>query len=179
MAEITRVTSEALQAEIRRLLPSQQGFGEDLEATNVITPIIDLTSVAEGSSLGQNLQTALAFNSQTTFDIVNTTTVIANTAGFWRVTANFYTSGASGFTDRIGLTMSDGTSTKDVYTVALSAGSTFTGGVIDDVDLVFFLRSGDSISGVSPATFTNVSGSVRQIADVSGNLINPSGFVAT
>ena len=43
MAQLINLTSEALQATIRRLLPSQQGFGEDLQATNVVTPIIDLT----------------------------------------------------------------------------------------------------------------------------------------
>ena len=61
MAQITQITSEALQATIRRLLPSQQGFGEDLQASNVITPIIDLTPTAEGSSLSENLSTALAW----------------------------------------------------------------------------------------------------------------------
>ena len=49
--EITPITSEALQAVIRRLLPSQRGFGDDLQATNLITPIIDLTPTAEGSSI--------------------------------------------------------------------------------------------------------------------------------
>ena len=85
MAQITSVTSEALQASIRRLLPSQQGFGEDLQASNVITPIIDLTPTAEGSSVPQMLQTALAFGSQDTFITVNTNDVIASTAGFYRV----------------------------------------------------------------------------------------------
>ena len=32
MPEITTITSESLQAEVRRLLPSQRGFGSDLEA---------------------------------------------------------------------------------------------------------------------------------------------------
>jgi len=61
LPQIIRLTSEALQASIRRLLPSQQGFGLDLEATNVITPIIDLTPTAEGSELRQDLQSALAY----------------------------------------------------------------------------------------------------------------------
>ena len=51
MAQIINITSEALQATIRRLLPSQQGFGEDLQATNVVQPIIDLTPTAEGTVL--------------------------------------------------------------------------------------------------------------------------------
>ena len=45
--ETAPVTSEALQSTVRRLLPSQQGFGSDLEATNLIQPVIDLTPTAE------------------------------------------------------------------------------------------------------------------------------------
>jgi hypothetical protein len=86
MAQITRITSEALQATIRRLLPSQQGFGEDLEATNVITPIIDLTPSAEGSVLTDYLQQALAHSSQTSFNIQSAgTTNLVSTPGFYRV----------------------------------------------------------------------------------------------
>ena len=83
--QITSVTSEALQAQLRNLLPSQEGFGTDLMAQNVIVPIIDLTRAAEGSSVPQNLQTSLAFGSQTAFSANNSTVVIANTAGFYRV----------------------------------------------------------------------------------------------
>jgi len=48
--EIITVNSEELQTQIRDLLPSQNGFGSELQASNVITPIIDLTAAAEGSS---------------------------------------------------------------------------------------------------------------------------------
>ena len=82
MTQIINITSEALQATIRRLLPSQQGFGEDLQASNVITPIIDLTPTAEGSVVRQDLQTALAFGSQTAFDVGGATTTLANSPGF-------------------------------------------------------------------------------------------------
>ena len=44
--EIITVNSEALQTQIRDLLPSQNGFGSELQASNVITPIIDLTAAA-------------------------------------------------------------------------------------------------------------------------------------
>ena len=46
---ISSVTSEALQLKLRQLLPSQQGFGTDLTASNTIVPVIDLTAAAEGS----------------------------------------------------------------------------------------------------------------------------------
>ena len=59
--EIITVNSEALQTQIRDLLPSQHGFGSELQASNVITPIIDLTAAAEGSGLPSYLQTAVSF----------------------------------------------------------------------------------------------------------------------
>ncbi len=80
--EIITVNSEALQTQIRDLLPSQNGFGSELQASNVITPIIDLTAAAEGSGLPVDMQTALAFGSQTVFEAQNSTDVIANSPGF-------------------------------------------------------------------------------------------------
>ena len=61
MPQLINVTSESLQATIRNLLPSQAGFSEDLTATNLIQPIIDLTPTAEGSILRAALQTAIDF----------------------------------------------------------------------------------------------------------------------
>ena len=84
MAQITSVTSEALQARVRTLLPSQQGFGEDLQASNVIMPVIDLTETASGSTLATNLQTALCFANEE-FDVSNTTSTIVNDSGFFSV----------------------------------------------------------------------------------------------
>jgi len=86
MAQIRQVVSESLQATIRDLLPSQQGFTEDLQASNVITPIIDLTPSAEGSTLQTDLQQALNFGGATAHSIANTTSTIINSPGFYRVT---------------------------------------------------------------------------------------------
>ena len=89
LPEVITVNSEDLQSAIRDLLPSQNGFGSELQATNVITPIIDLTPTAEGSTLPSYLQTALAFGSQTAFDDQgNSQTTVANTAGFYRITGS-------------------------------------------------------------------------------------------
>ena len=80
--QLSSVTSESLQATIRRLLPSQQGFGAELAASNVITPIIDLTPSAEGSTIPVSMQQAINFGGATSFDVSNTTTVIINNTGF-------------------------------------------------------------------------------------------------
>ena len=76
--EIITVNSEGLQTQIRDLLPSQNGFGSELQATNVIVPIIDLTAAAEGSGLPTDLARALAFGSQTAVAVSNTTTTFSS-----------------------------------------------------------------------------------------------------
>lgn len=176
MAQITRVTSEALQATIRRLLPSQQGFGEDLEATNVITPIIDLTPTAEGSEVRQDLQRALAFGSQTAFDCSNTTTTLANSPGFWRVVGSAAGATSSGATIRGDFTLDDGSTTKIVWSLDLGLSSSNTPAVSEQFDLVFFLAAGETLKADTNSR-TTMKGSYRQIATVTGELVNPSGFV--
>ena len=163
--EIITVNSETLQTQIRDLLPSQNGFGSELQASNVITPIIDLTAAAEGSGLGTDLQTALAFSSQTAFGIRNTTTVIENNAGFYRI---FGVSTLRGVADNI-LTLSDGSTDKIIWQHAGNDGQL-------TIDFVVFLRSGDSISGQSTTNDAYLFGSSRQIATGDGTLVNPVGY---
>ena len=174
MAQITSITSEALQATIRRLLPSQQGFGEDLQAQNVIVPVIDLTPTAEGTALPQYLQEALNFVGATAFSSDGSDETIANVAGFWRVTAvaACFSSTAENKLSR--LRISDGSTTKTIWqlTTPDNASNQL---VSESVDFVIYLRPTDSIIASSGSTGTFV-GSVRQVADNNGNLIVPSGF---
>ena len=144
-------------------------------AQNVIVPVIDLTSAAEGSTVPTDLQQALAFGSQTSFVAYNSTVVIANTTGFYRIfgNASLRTSAAGNVTGY--LQMSDGISTKTVWSLNCTAGSQDLG-LSDNFDFIVFLGSGESISAVSNGTDSYCVGSSRQIADVNGNLINPSGF---
>ena len=172
---ISTVTSEALQLKLRQLLPSQQGFGTDLSASDTIIPIIDLTQAAEGSDVGLNLQTAFAYGSQTAFSIANTTGVLANTPGFWLVkgvATMLMSTGGSGNTI---IDISDGTTPKNIFAQtsfsSINAALTHT-----PFEFTIYLNSGESINAES--TFANglLAGSVRQIADVNGVLIQPSGF---
>ena len=174
MAQIIRITSEALQQTIRRLLPSQQGFGEDLQASNVIQPIIDLTPTAEGSALPDYLQTALAKDSQTSFDVEATTSNVITTPGFWRITGYAMITLASGAQRDLKWQITDGLSTDDIQVYANRAAS-------NDAPLNFvydfniFLNSGETLVANAGAG-TVLSGSVRQLADINGNLVNPAGF---
>ena len=173
--EIITVNSEALQTQIRDLLPSQNGFGSELQASNVITPIVDLTATAEGSGLPYNLQTALAFGSQTTFSAENSTASLANSPGFWRLTgvSNVEQPGASTHTSKIDIT--DGLSTKFLWRHIMSPG-TANNGTSLYFDLIVFLRAGDSLSASSSSTGGNISGSYRQVATGDGTLVQPNGY---
>ena len=171
---ISTVTSEALQLKLRQLLPSQQGFGTDLTAQDTIVPIIDLTEAAEGSSVPTYLQTALAFGSQTTFVFNNNSGVIANTPGFYRLLLNMAVTSNSGSVDNVQLRMSDGLATKTIYEMIGGTGA--TGYASINIDITVFLGAGESISGSTNASTTFMAGSVRQVADTNGVLVNPNGF---
>ena len=176
MAQIRPVTSEALEAAISRILPSQAGFGEDLQATNVITPIIDLTPTAEGSNVPRELQTAISFDSNTAFNVNGSSAVIVNTAGFYRI---FGVSAVNGITSANGLnkfTFSDGLSTKDLWQHAISSAGSNVGSTAIQFDFIAFLQTGDSVTANSGQNRGFMQGSTRQIADVNGVLVNPSGF---
>lgn len=173
MAEVTSVTSEALQAKIRQLLPSQQGFGEDLQASNVILPIIDLTETASGSSLRQDLQKA--WDSSTGYNKVTVgTTTIINTTGFWKIQTHIFcaNNSASGI-----LKISDGLSTNEIFAVTAPSSLSTQFGELSP-EFTVFLRSGDSVTVTvaGSTSFANVW--YRNIADINGNLNNPTGFTS-
>jgi len=169
------VTSEALQLKLRQLLPSQQGFGTDLSASDTIIPIIDLTAAAEGSDVPEFLQTALAFGSQTGFTVSNTTTTVANTAGFYRIvgTSNIKTDGAA--TVAVTININDGLGNKQMWGHSQTGSGTAYASATS-YDFVVFLRSGDSLNVVSGDVEGIARGSVRQVADVNGVLVQPVGF---
>lgn len=173
--EITSVTSESLQSEIRRLLPSQRGFTADLQATNVIVPIVDLTRAAEGSAVPQQLQEAQAFGSQTTFRALNNTVTIANSPGFYKIQGIAVTYETAAV-QTITVKLSDGLSSKTIYEFGNITGSGQTSITTTNIDFIAFLRTGDSLTATSSNTLAIYAGSSRQIADVNGNLVNPIGF---
>ena len=175
MAQITSITSESLQAQIRRLLPSQQGFGEDLQASNVITPIIDLTSAAEGASTPQNLQTAWDFTTGiATISSGAATTLISNT-GFWKVDLNFvgFPSNSPGTAE---IFIDDGATTKDIWRITYGGAGAVTAAFTQNENFVVFLRAGDTLKASNTYAQQKLDVWYRQIADVNGNLVNPLGF---
>lgn len=175
MAEIVPVVSEALEAQVRSLLPSQRGFGQDLQASNVIVPIIDLTSAAEGTTTPVDLLRAFDFSTSQN-QINNTTTQIINTTGFWRINITVgIASPAAGSTNIAKLTMSDGLSTKDLIAFSQGIGASDRD-TYSQSEIIVFVKSGMSISATTNNINTFLNVTYRQIADVNGNVTNPQGF---
>lgn len=172
MAEIIRITSESLQEQIRTLLPSQQGFGEDLQASNVILPIIDLTATAAGETIPGYLQTALAFGSQTSIQIANTTSTVVNNAGFYRIFGTFSMDDANSTAN---LSLTDGLSSKIILRSYVQTSGTANRD-FEFFDFNIYLDSGESLTGTTNSANAYINVTSRQLADTNGNLVNPSGY---
>jgi len=175
MPQIIRITSEALQATIRRLLPSQQGFGLDLEASNVIQPIIDLTPTAEGSSLPDYLQTSLAYT-DVTAQTVTTATDVVTTTGFFRLFGTVVLQGATNANSASGFIRLKGSgSNKNVYAATQNSNSSQAEFFISPFDFYVFVKQGESIEAEgNNGGFVQIT--TRQVADLNGNLVDPTGF---
>lgn len=144
-------------------------------AQNVIVPIIDLTAAAEGTTVPELLQTSIAFGSQTAVLAQNGTVVAANTTGFWRLIGVAAVEPNSGVANSITITMTDGLSVKTVWGLQIT--NTSPNGIThEQVDLTFWLAAGESVSVVSTRVDATFNGSIRQIGDSNGVLVNPSGF---
>ena len=167
------IKSQTLEDKINQLLPSQGGFaaGVDLSASTQIIPIVDLTESAEGSNLRQDLQTALTLTNANDFLVTNTTSTEINTTGFFRIYGNsMLLSAAPNRTNSIGIT--DGITTKQVWLTRAFSGGTTGLYISENYDLMIKLEAGDSLQ-VTAALNCAMGGSIRQIADLDGNLVNP------
>jgi hypothetical protein len=173
MAQEFIIKSQDIEDKINQLLPSQGGFqaGVDFSASTMVIPIVDLTETAEGSALRADLQTALSFTTATAFAVQNTTTTVVNTTGYWRIYASSTLTRSASCINSIKI--NDGTSDKTIWSHDIpDSGSTiYTSTQL--VDVIVKLEAGHSLKIVSSSAATDFTGSVRQVADVNGNLINP------
>jgi hypothetical protein len=169
------VTSEALQLKLRQLLPSQQGFGTDLSASDTIIPIVDLTQAAEGSDVSETLQTAFSFGSQTSFDFLNSNGTIADVPGFYRIFGVSSVNGSGSAAVETEIAITDGSTSKAIFKNDLASGSTSEGHSVI-FDFTVFITVGESVTASSSNSDANLTVTVRQVADSNGTLVQPAGF---
>tara|TARA_B100000530_G_C15669687_1_gene373745 strand:+ start:78 stop:593 length:516 start_codon:yes stop_codon:yes gene_type:complete len=171
MGQEFTIKSQAIEDKVNQLLPSQGGFGAgvDFSASTMVVPIVDLTETAEGSNIRQDIQRAISFRSINSFSVSggSSDTDIITTTGYYQV--QFLISVLNGGT--LTFKLGDGTSTKNIWQLTAPAVAT-SSPLIDS--LVIFINAGDKFILNSTSTDTRVSGNYRQIADISGNLVNPT-----
>ena len=179
----SRVTDEALEKRFRDTFTSQGGaeLVSDLYASGVIVPIVDFTAAAEGSSLRNDLQTAWDFSTGSN-QVVNTTTTLISNTGFWKVDltfgdADFQSGGATGLRGRVFI--DDGSTETNVWALSRGSGTGDPAIALSENQFVVFLRAGDQLKGQSTATNCVLDIWYRQIATVSGDLVNPTGFTSS
>tara|TARA_Y100000401_G_scaffold71167_1_gene57284 strand:+ start:354 stop:881 length:528 start_codon:yes stop_codon:yes gene_type:complete len=169
------IKSDTLESKVRQLLPSQGGLGagQDLSASTTIVPIVNLTEAAEGSTLRQDLQTSFSLNSVTRHDVSNETDTVINNTGYFRVTGNVIcVNSTSGSIVSFAWQLTDGATTKNMFSYFVPVTATINT-INFPYDFVVFMEAGDSLVGTSSGTNARAIGVTRQIADITGELVNP------
>tara|TARA_Y100000361_G_scaffold153225_1_gene174519 strand:+ start:183 stop:686 length:504 start_codon:yes stop_codon:yes gene_type:complete len=161
------IKSQTLEDKVNQLLPSQGGAaaGVDLSASTTIIPIVDLTESAEGSLLRQDLQNAYSFNSTTTTNSINSRDTIINNTGYFRILGSIVGEG----TGTAKIELSDGLSTKVLFQQVFNASNVG----VKQCDFTVFLEAGDSVIQESTSAVVGILTATRQIATISGELVNP------
>ena len=170
MAQEFTIKSQQIEDKINQLLPSQGGFqpGVDFSASTMVIPIVDLTETAEGSALRQDLQTSLSLTSVTSYAVLNTTTTLINTTGYFRVFGNAEMEGLG----VISFTLTDGFTSK-ILTRFVGGSGASSEKLNNPYDFIVFLEAGESLTCTSSSNVVVCRGITRQIADINGNLVNP------
>ena len=178
MAQEFTIKSENIEAKINQLLPSQGGFGAgvDFSASTMVIPVVDITETAEGSLLRQDLQSAVSLTGST-FTARNSTAVLSGIVpGFWRIYGTFAGFNEATSAKGSNLTITDGTTSTQFWSITLNNNSQIAL-TSQSIDTIVYVRPGESLNAISTTNQHYLSGYYRQIADASGNLINPPGFV--
>ena len=169
MAQEFTINSSAIETKINQLLPSQGGFGAgiDFSASTMVIPIIDLTETASGSTLREDLQSSLSHTAITTFQVSNAlNSVLITTTGYFRVFGVALVNGSTNGN----FNLFDGTTTKNVVNfLSPTSGVSMT----IPYDFIVKIDAGVSLRCSSSNTSTTLNGNTRQLADLSGNLVNP------
>jgi len=170
---------EAIEEDLNSNFPSQGQGNPPLyySLSEVVVPTYSINNVAEGTSLPESLQQAWDFSTSAA-QINNTTTNLITTTGFWKVDLT-YTGDidAAAATNNARIEIFDGITAKQVWAVsnfAVTGVNSFA--LAESSSFVVFLRSGDTLRGISTQTAATLDVWYRQIADVNGNLVNPLGF---
>ena len=173
MAQEFFINSQALEDQIRTILPSQggQGAGFDLSASTQIIPIIDITPGTSTTVLRQDLQSSISFNDISVFDVSGATTTIINSTGYFLLKGAINTNSGQG-SRSAQFILNDGSTDKIFLLVEQFQGS-FAGISSYNFEYNVFLNAGDTVKLIASSNLS-ITGLTKQIASIDGTLSTPS-----
>lgn len=166
-----------LYAQFRQDFPAQAGEGitSDLNYSDTIVPIVDMTDAAGEGTLPTYLQTATDFATDLVEVGTSASSTFITTPGFWNVDIIASITGSS-TNSSVSVKITDGVTTKTIFKMrGIGAGSTDSEYILE-ADKVVFVRAGDSVRVDMGSTSCRANITYRQVATVNGELINPLGF---
>lgn len=180
----SRITDEALEKRFRDAFRSQGGaeLVDDLYAQGVIVPVVDFTAAASGQQLAENLQTAWDFSTGAAQITTATPTNIITNAGFWLVDLSYAgVRNLSSGRETATVDIFDGFTAKQVwaFTNNLSSGLAAESIGVLEAKFVVFLRANDVLRGKCQSSSSTLDVWYRQIATVTGDLVDPTGFTSS
>ena len=170
---------EAIEEDLNTNFPSQGQGNPPLyySLSEVVVPTYSINSVAEGSGLPENLQTAWDFSTGSLQIKSNSNQTIISNPGFWLVDLNYTGYATVGATVTAQMNIFDGVTSKPIWAASSLNDSSIEADISVEQKFVVFLRAGDSLRGKCQySNFDVIDTWYRQIADVNGNLVNPLGF---
>lgn len=171
--------SEDFQRAYRNQFPSQTSSGRDLHVSDVVIPIVDFTGTSAGTSLPLDLRNCLNNNSSVSeFSSSQSNTTLISTAGFYQMyyNADFQNGTANTTTCEFNILNNTTASTNIIYKKGFF-GETVSQSYQDS--FVVYLPSNNILRldfALTTGVTTRLYVTATQVADVNGNLQNPSGF---
>tara|TARA_Y100000004_G_scaffold125213_1_gene140824 strand:+ start:1505 stop:2041 length:537 start_codon:yes stop_codon:yes gene_type:complete len=170
------ITSESLEAAYRALTPSQEGFTEDLMASNTIVPIINLTDAAEGADLPLSL-TFAASRDGDRFDreTAGTNLTVSTTTGWsiLRGTCTWLQSDTSANSYSTRIYLDDGVTEYNLFFVKTLANVSVQTVNTLPIEFIYYNPSGFELK-CDVGTYSKLDLNVRQIAQIDETLVQPT-----
>ena len=157
---------------VGREIASKKSSQAELESETM--PYNDPYSSGFGAMGTSN--TVLAFGSQTVYEVENTSTTVANSPGFYRIFGTMFIK-SGGTVASASISLDNGVASKEIYGFDANGFAALNDHSVTNYDFTVFLTTGESLIVNSSGVTVQFKGSVRQIADANGDLVNPSGFV--